>query len=134
MAGGSLAASRKAAPSGLDAKLRGNVDDPGRADVLAGCGGGAEIARGGAAETGAATAEDAGPDAEEILTAPVPAAARGAAARFWTRSSKLRRTDTFRSWFTRHLGPIVRGAVERAPRPTKAPIQATAALFRRHAG
>jgi hypothetical protein len=38
--------------SPLDPKLSGNVDDPGRADILEGCGGGAETASGGAAATG----------------------------------------------------------------------------------
>jgi hypothetical protein len=74
--GGSLTASRKAAPSLVDVKLSGKVDDPGRADVFAGCNGGAEIASGGAGETVAAA--DAGAAAAD----PVAVAARGADARF----------------------------------------------------
>ena len=101
MADGSAIASggRKLAASSLDPKWSGKVDDPGRAGVLEGCAGGAAIAKGGAAAMDGAGGDGAADaDAAEAPSIGLGAPATlGAAARFCTRSSKLRSTETLRS-------------------------------------
>jgi hypothetical protein len=77
--------------------LSGNVDEPGRAEVV-GCAAGAEIAMGGGGDAAGsaawAAAEYADPAAAGRST---DADALGPAARRCTRSSRVRRTEILRS-------------------------------------